>query len=68
MLLTLGMGRIEYPDNFKVSGFRFLSDGSIILLSLSGFGVLGYPPDIRMSDIFLKIVISGEYLDPDLDP
>ena len=39
----LGLGRIGYPGNFKVSGFRSLSGGSIILLSLSGSGVLGYP-------------------------
>ena len=37
------MGRIGYPDNFKVSGSGSLSGGSIILLSLSGSGVLGYP-------------------------
>ncbi|KAF2556012.1 hypothetical protein F2Q68_00014323 [Brassica cretica] len=43
MWLLLGLRRIGYPDNFKVSGSRSLSDGSIILLSLSGSGVLGYP-------------------------
>ena len=38
----LGLGRIGYPDNFKVSGFGSLSGGSIILLFLSESGVLGY--------------------------
>ncbi|KAF2614601.1 hypothetical protein F2Q70_00012080 [Brassica cretica] len=37
------LGRIGYPGNFKVSGSGSLSGGSIILLSLSGSGVLGYP-------------------------
>jgi len=37
------MRRIGYPDNYKVSGSGFLSGVSIILLSLSGSGVLGYP-------------------------
>jgi len=54
---TSRLGRIGYPDNFKVSGSRSLFGGSIILLSLSGYGVL-----------FLKIVISGGYPDPDLNP
>ena len=60
-LYKLGPGRIGYPGNF-VSGS--LSGWSIILLSLSGSGVLGYP----LADIFLKIVISGGYPNPNLDP
>ncbi|WZZ26659.1 hypothetical protein YC2023_010060 [Brassica napus] len=62
--------RIGYPDTFKVSGSESLSGGSIILLSLSGSGVLGYPgvgyhlknlkltdPDIRTKKL--------RYPDPD---
>ena len=42
-MYKVGLGRIGYPSNFKVSGFGSLSGGSIILLYLSGSGVLGYP-------------------------
>ena len=38
----VGLGRIAYPGNFKISGSGFISGGSIILLYLSGSGVLGY--------------------------
>ena len=44
--LQLGLERIWYPGNFKVSGSGSLSGGSIILLFLSDSGVFGYP-DIR---------------------
>ena len=43
MLWTLDLGRIGYPGNFKISGSGSLSGGSVILLSLSGSGVRGYP-------------------------
>ncbi|WZZ33473.1 hypothetical protein YC2023_016874 [Brassica napus] len=42
-MYLVGLGRIGYQSNFKVSGSGSLSGGSIILLSLSGSGVLGYP-------------------------
>ena len=43
MVLTLGLGRIEYPGSFKISGSGSVSGGSIIILFLSGSEVLGYP-------------------------
>ncbi|WZZ78850.1 hypothetical protein YC2023_099422 [Brassica napus] len=70
------LGQIGYPGNFKVSGS--LSGGSIILLSLSGSGVLGYPgltdPDIRTKksrypDLDPALVDPAfYYLDPDTAP
>ena len=39
----VGLERIGYPGNFKISGSGSLSGGSIILLSLSGSGIRGYP-------------------------
>ena len=43
LCIELGLGRIGYLENFKVFGFESLSGRSIILLFLSGSGVLGYP-------------------------
>ena len=60
----LGLERIRYLDNFKVFGSRFLSGESIILLSLSGSGFLGYP---GVGYLYKNCNIGG-YPDPDLDP
>ena len=60
--MSIGLRRIGYIDNFKLS--RSLSGVFIIILFLSESEVFGYT-DARY---LLKIIIPGEYPDPDLNP